>query len=289
MRRDDLEPRQRDLRDIAKVILGLQPLAVVLTGGDPLFTSHLPAAIELLSGSVGIVLDTSGYTLTSQHIALFRKHGVTVRISLDSERPKVHEAQRPLSSRYPGFRRSGIGTLAAAIHALSACLDAGVPVAVQTVATKKTVNDLVSLGDKLYRLGVRSWRIFKVAPSAASMEGYTRLVGTHSDAGHVMNKHSLGSYRYNFQRVLSARGTNWGDEMAVQVTHNETPNSVILVSPDGRFMTESNVGARKVLVDQARPRAPRLSSIRSSIDMAGHARRYLNLTTPSDDARTARG
>ena len=43
---------------------------------------------------------------------------------------------------------------------------------VQTVATKKNANDLVTLGDKLYRLGVRSWRIFKVAPSKASYDGY---------------------------------------------------------------------------------------------------------------------
>lgn len=67
-----------------------------------------------------------------------------------------------------------------------------------------------------------------------------------------------------------------------EVTYNDSPNSVVLVSPDGRFVTESNTGKGKVLLDNQHPKMPRPSAIRSVVDMSGHAARYLNLTTPTE-------
>jgi MoaA/NifB/PqqE/SkfB family radical SAM enzyme len=195
MRNEALEPRSADIERIVESILSLNPLVVVVTGGDPLFSGHLAEAVHLLSGKVGIVVDTSGYTFTPKHLELFKRHNVSVRISLDSERPKVNQAQRPLYRGYPKLVNQGIPTAVAAVNTLCQCLDAGLCVTVQTVATKKNANDLVALGDKLYRLGVRSWRIFKVAPSKASYEGYTKLIGTVTDKGKkVTGKRARGPY-----------------------------------------------------------------------------------------------
>lgn len=280
MRREELEPTARLIKEVAEKIMDLGPVAVVLTGGDPLFSPHLAIAIRSLSGRVGLVLDTNGYLLRDDHLRLFADYGVNVRISIDSQVPRVHEAQRPVSDRYPACLKRG-HTLTAAIDALCRCLDAGLNVGVQTVATKKTANDLLRLGDILFRLGVHSWRIFKVAPSQGNMKGYRRLVGTHSDDGRpYKGKRAKGPYEHAFSEVLESRLTQWKGQMAIQVTFDETSNSVILVTPDGRFVTESNTGKGKVLLDQARPRQPRLSAIRSIVDMAGHTARYLNLTTP---------
>lgn len=280
MRKDELEPTAQLIEEVAERIIDLSPVAVVLTGGDPLFSPHLATAIRSLSGRVGVVLDTNGYFLRDEHLRLFADYGVNVRISIDSQVPRVHEAQRPVSVRYPAYRKRG-HTLAAAIDALCRCLGAGLNVGVQTVATKKTANDLLGLGDTLFRLGVHSWRIFKVAPSQGNMEGYRRLVGTHTDDGRpYKGKRAKGPYDHAFSEVLEARLAQWKGQMAIQVTFNEAPNSVILVTPDGRFVTESNTGKGKVLLDPARPRRPRLSAIQSIVNMAGHTARYLNLTTP---------
>jgi sulfatase maturation enzyme AslB (radical SAM superfamily) len=279
MRNDLNEPDADRIVTTAESVLELNPLVVVLTGGDPLFTSNLKVAVESLSGKVGIVVDTSGYTLRSDHIELFKKHKVSMRISIDSQVPRVHEAQRPVSSLYPKFRERG-DTLKVAIEALCIALDAGIGVVVQTVATKKTANDLVSLGDTLFRLGVQAWRIFKVAPSITSMSGYKSLVGSHTDDGRpYKGKRAKGPYEHAFANVLAAWKGPWMRKMALQLTLNETPNSVILVSPDGRFLTESNTGSGKILLDAQKPRKPRLSSIASIVDMEGHSARYLNLTT----------
>jgi MoaA/NifB/PqqE/SkfB family radical SAM enzyme len=280
MRNDDAEPISDQIAEMAESILSFAPVAVVLTGGDPLFTPHLATAMKYLAGRVGVMVDTSGYTLKTDHIRLFKEHRVNVRISIDSQVPRIHEHQRPVSALYPRLVERG-KTLEAAMNALTRCMEAGVSVTVQTVATKRTANDLVSLGDVLFRLGVRSWRIFKVAPSKANMAGYTQLVGTHTDDGReYRGKQAKGPYDHAFARVLAARKANWLGQMSVQVTPNDSPNSVILVSPDGRFVTESNTGAGKILLDPRRPKLPRLSALRSTIDMQGHAARYLNLTTP---------
>jgi MoaA/NifB/PqqE/SkfB family radical SAM enzyme len=281
MRNDELEPTANQIQEIAEVILAFKPLVVVLTGGDPLFSPHLPTAIRSLVGRAGIIVDTSGYTIRDDHVRLFSENRVSLRLSIDSQVPRVHEMQRPVSSLYPKLVERG-DTLAAAMEALCRCLDAGLSVTVQTVATKKTANDLVGLGDTLFRLGVHSWRIFKVAPSHARMEGYKQLVGTHTDDGRAYKgKRAKGPYAHAFARVLAARASQWKNQIAIQVTYNETPNSVILVAPDGRFVTESNTGMGKVLLDRQHPMAPTIESMRSVVDMAGHAARYLNLTTPS--------
>lgn len=281
MRDDSLEPTQDLVTKTASEILALAPVAVVITGGDPLFTPHLATAIEALAGRVGLIVDTSGYTLRKEHIELFASVRASIRISIDSQIPRIHEAQRPVSPLYPKLVEKG-NTLKAAMDALCRSLDAGLAVTVQTVATRKTANDLVSLGDVLFRLGVQSWRIFKVAPSVKSMDGFMRLVGTHMDDGRPFKgKRARGPYEHAFSKVLAARASHWNDLMSIQVTLNESPNSVILVSPDGRFMTESNTGKGKIVLDAKRPRAPRLSAIHSNVDMAGHASRYLNLESPA--------
>jgi len=205
MRNDELEPKVNSIKKIVKCILNLNPLVVVLTGGDPLFSPHLSLIIQLLNGKTGIIVDTSGYTFSATHLELFKRYNVVLRISFDSERPKVNQAQRPLYPGYPKLVRAGIPTAQAAVSALCQCLDAGLPVTVQSVATKKTANDLVALGDKLYRLGVRSWRIFKVAPSKASIDGYRKLVGTFSDKGKKLTgKRLKGPYDFVFQNVLDS-------------------------------------------------------------------------------------
>ena len=279
MRRDDLEPNREQIAQIADNILAFRPVTVILSGGDPLFSPFLKDAVTALSGKTGIVLDTSGYRMTDKQLDLFREHNVSVRISLDTDRPSSNEAQRPLYKLYPGFIKSGIGTTESAVSAICRCLDAGLTVTVQTVATKKTANDLLSLGDKLFRLGVGFWRVGKVAPTKARMEGYTLLVGSHSDKGKRLKPAEQSDpYDFVFKQLSQAHEQRWSSSMALQVMHNNAPNAVLLVSPDGVFYTESNVTPGKVVVDPRNPSRPDLSALASKVNMQAHAERYLNLT-----------
>ncbi|MEN6521155.1 MAG: radical SAM protein [Armatimonadota bacterium] len=272
MRCEDVEPDDHRVEEIAHRILDLDPLVVVLTGGDPLVSPHLAHAIRLLSPRVGVVVDTSAYTFSARSLELFKENNVVLRISLDSERPRVNDLQRPTAIR------RGSSSAMAAVRALCDCLDAGLCVTVQSVATKKTANDLLALGDKLFRLGLRSWRVLKIAPSKSSLAGYRKLCGEFTDTGkRITGKLAQGPYEYVFRKLREAADGTWQRGMSVEIVESSTRNSVVLVGPDGRFYTESNVSICKVVLDERDPYNPSLQSIKSNVNLLAHAERYLNL------------
>jgi hypothetical protein len=112
------------------------------------------------------------------------------------------------------------------------------------------------------------------------MKEYTKLAGTvGSDGAPLPGKRGEGPYPYIFEKILHLSQTRWKRQMAVQVTFNEAVNSVVLVSPDGVFYTESNTQLGKAIIDPVRPNEPRLIALTRTVNMAGHLCRYLNLTS----------
>lgn len=261
------EPTTHEIDTIAKSILSYHPLAVVLTGGDPLLSPHLKRVLSILHKRTGIIVDTSAFTFTSHHLELFKKYNVFIRISIDSEIPRIHDLLRPPSG---AFKQDTLkSSSAAAIKALCQCIDAGIGVSVQTVATKYNRSDLEAFGDKLYRMGIRSWRILIVAPSQTNVSRYAELRGTRSGQDRFD--------KYIEKQLRSKHENGWNKGMAVQITHNRAPNSVVLVSPDGTFLTEATVAPRKVLLDEKKPKQPRVKRIFEKVDPHTHAERYLSL------------
>jgi MoaA/NifB/PqqE/SkfB family radical SAM enzyme len=268
-----VEPTLQQLEATAERILGLSPVAVVLTGGDPLTSPSFNGLLARLSGRVGLIVDTNGLAIRTEHMPFFVDNRVVARVSLDSERPSENEKFRCLRGR-SGDGESG--PTEAAVSAITSLLDWGVTTVVQTVATKYSASDLVSLGDKLYRMGVRSWRIHRVADSQVSNKGYERA--------RLSNK----AFEHGVSRVRRSLRCDWGPDFSIMFEGNEQRNSVVLVSPDGRFLTETQPirgartdrgrGQNKVVIDPDRPRRPRPAAIRREVNMWAHASRYLNLS-----------
>jgi MoaA/NifB/PqqE/SkfB family radical SAM enzyme len=275
MRDNVSEPEELDVENIAKNILAYDPIAVVLTGGDPLFSPFIDKVIRILHGRVGIMVDTNAYCFDSRHLEAFREHRVVVRISIDSEIPRINNELRPVrnSCKHPHRDHHAFdsGSLDFALNALCQCLDEGITVAVQSVATKNTANDLPALGDKLFRMGVRFWRIHKIAPSSGRMKEYRELVG-----GPTKDR---GMYKHIFSELIRRHENSWKKSMALQLTHNVPSNAVILVAPDGKFYTESNVSPGKVILDAKYPFKPRINELFRKVNKDGHTDRYLNLSS----------
>lgn len=280
MRNPSNEPGKKELVDSAQAILNLKPLVVVLTGGDPLFGGNFFGAASLLAGKVGLIVDTSGYTLNDRHIETIKEHGMAVRVSLDSENPRVHNLHRPIYSQYPDLEKKNGPSMQAALRAIERLLSENISVTVQTVATKKNANDLINMGEKLRRLGVTAWRILKVAPSEARLQNYKRLSGILHDDGRPAGERSAkGPYNHVFKELTKRYAKKGTSGFSLQIASNTIPNNVILVGPNGVFYTESNVNIKKVVIDDDRPRNPKLKSVHAKVDMDAHAKRYLNLTT----------
>ncbi|MFC1991482.1 radical SAM protein [Chloroflexota bacterium] len=266
-----LEPDGELIKRIAENILKVDPLVVVLTGGDPLTSPHLEEAIKLLHHKVGIIVDTSAYSLTSKHISMFKKYEVFVRISLDSEIPRINNDLRRVLRRPQSNGEQPITSAEAALNAIIACVDNGIKVAVQTVATRKNRSDFEALGNTLCKLGVSGWRILMVAPSANNRQIYHRLSGDETSQkrffGHIV------------EQLMLRQENLWHYCMSVQVSSSQFPNAVILVAPDGTFLTESNLERQdsgKIIIDDDYPKTPRLENIRNHVDMFAHTARYLN-------------
>jgi MoaA/NifB/PqqE/SkfB family radical SAM enzyme len=266
MRGKRKEPNESEICRIAKSILSYNPLVVVLTGGDPLVSLHLNLAIQLLYKKTGLILDTCGYTFADKHLKLFKKYGVFVRISLDSEIPRRNDKLRPVGQKRTNHNQKILSTTESAVSALNKCIRGHIPFAVQTVSTTLNRSDIPSLGDKLYRMGAKYWRILVVTPTGSNKEYYKQLIGD-----------KRGQRRFwdiILKQVRSYYGNNGNRDMPVEVTPNSHPNAVILVAPDGVFCTEYK---EKVLLDDKVPKKPRLSVMFDKANRQTHAERYLNL------------
>lgn len=265
MRQPQNEPERSDVIQIAENILAQKPLAVVLSGGDPLVSPFLEDAITTLYNRSGIIVDTNGYMLTDDHIKLFKSHDVTVRISLDFERPKNNQAIRKFN---PSNNRIGknLSTAKAAFDAICKCLDSGLAVTVHTVATKTSVTDLISFGDKLYKLGIRSWRIFTVSDSKMKHTEFEKLSG------------KIKPYEYMSLKINQASRNNWHQNMDVQFLLRNSPDAVILVSPNGIFYNESITRTGKTIIDPKNPKNPQKIALDNWLGWESHVKRYLNIS-----------
>lgn len=261
------EPTRADIARIAATILSYRPLAVVLTGGDPLVSPHLSECIAMLSGRTGLILDTAGISLSRNRCRELKRSRVLVRVSLDSERPATAAILRPTCKTAARLHRHG--SAEAALDAICFCLDEGLGVSVQTVVTRHNQSDLLAMGDKLFRLGVQSWRIFWVVGSKLRLREATELRG--SPRTQVRFRDRIA------KDILRSARMDWSRRMSVQIAASDQPNAVVLVAPDGTFLTESPIrGHGKLLLDRDNPRHPALGRLGVAVNLHAHADRYLN-------------
>ena len=272
------EPTEKEVRRIAASILSYNPLAVVLTGGEPLESQYLEECIKLLYGQTGILVDTNGLYLDKRHIELFKKYNVVVRISLDSPIPEVNDRLRCV--RRNGAKEVEMKTassLQKALNALCLCLDECAPVSVQTVATYQTIHDLSALGDRLYKLGVRFWRVHLVA------------LPPDNDKNREFNKqHRLPDKpRKHIKNEVIRLKRRWNCMDLQLVEDDMSRNSVVIVATDGEYLTESNTGHGKIVIDPNNPKAPALKRIFNIVSPDDHAYRYLG-GSESQSGRTVK-
>ncbi len=263
MRQKRPEPNVEDIKLIASRILLYNPLVVVLSGGEPLISPHLEECIKWLYKRAGIIIDTSGLYLNEEKRELLKKYQVAVRFSIDSPIPKCNDSLRCLSKKRinPGEANNSNSSLKNAIQSLCSSFDENLTVSVQTVATRKTINDLPFFGDRLFSLGIRSWRIHLVSLPKDNIN-YERLFVPMKSRKNILSK-------------LNRTKKRWKG-MDLQILDDMNRNYAVLVSPDGEFLAESNVGKGKILLDSDNPFQPDIHKIFQSVSPKNHAMRYLD-------------
>lgn len=268
MRKNVNNPRLTEVIRIVENILDLNPLVVVITGGDPLMSPYLKDAVKSLHDKVGLILDTSGHQLKPDMAKFLRDYNVSIRISLDSDNPEVNNIQRPLMNKKHQRKRDGIKV---ELQAIKTCLELDLPLTIQTVLTNRNAASIIEFGEFLVKMGIQIWRIQRLQePSHKILKDDYRMLNLNSEDRSVDNA---------IRKLKSRSKSEWKERISVKITENNysNRNSVILVSPDGKFYTESINTSGKFLIDTENPHTPSRKAILKFINHSGHLVRYLNL------------
>jgi len=262
------EPIYKEIEQTSKRLLSYNPLYVVLTGGEPFVSPHIESAIKLLTGKVGIIIDTNGTQLKEHDFRIIKQNNIVLRISLDSPRPQLN-----LKHRVPKELREQSYNII--LKNISRSVEYKIPTIIQTVVSSQNKNELVEFGDILVRLGVNGWRIQKIQESFLNKANFNKLM-----LGRIKKlDNASDQIDKKLHNTIKMQHSRWNSKISLQVSRN-TPtdrNSVILVAPDGRFWTESQIQVGKKLIDSNSPWTPNKELLFSKINPYSHFSRYLNL------------
>ena len=250
-----------DVEKIANQILTLNPLAVVLSGGEPLLEkTKILTAIKTLGNKTGIILDTNGFNYDKELTKLFKQYNVVVRISLDATKQEITDKIRPLKNN-----NDNISTLYPVFKNINQYKENRIPILIHTVVTSINKNSLDELYATLCTLGVNGWRIFSVVnPNDKEKQKSFKKLMTFGKAKDIKeaNKEIEKDILF-FKKRHRSKST-----FSIQIlqSNESKKNSVILVLPNGKFATESMFEQDKIEIQE---------SIFRQVDLKGHYERYL--------------
>jgi len=237
-------------------IRAYNPLAFVVTGGEPSLSKHFVEAIEKLSKFTSVVVDTNATALKEEHISIFIDNNVHVRFSLDSNR-NVKNSQ----TRIPLVKKDNMYLFAKIWENLSKLSNNGVNLTINTVATKYNYRDIQGLERDISRFNISKLRI-RFVEKTKTIRNYAEITGSDS--------------KINAFIKYTKEKNNNDISIPTYFTMNRPRNSIVIVSPKGNFLTESQfVDQGKILIDPKNPTKPSLDALRKRVDMHAHSARYL--------------
>lgn len=268
------DERDHDVDNVAATAATIPAMVAVVTGGDPITRPARTIRLidRLASQRKALVLDTSGVGSIDELLPSIREHQVHVRISIDAV-SEVNDRLRP-SNLLITKRR--VSAFVGAVSTLRACLDAGIPVTVQTVVTNKNDNEseLRNLRDWLVANQVRHW-VLHIAVRGGSARRIEEAARKHTrNRGIVPQAPKV----YDRIRTLMTETDQQNLPLDIRCTDTgNTPNSVLLISSSGDLFTEGLAHSGKVkLFAAGEARPDRVRALWHHLDHFGHARRYLN-------------
>ena len=260
----DKEFEDVDVKKTAAELLKMNPLAIVLSGGEPLLEEmKLKDILNTIGNKTGILLDTNGLIYPQNIIPLLKKYNVVVRVSLDSLSNKVNSAIRPQRNK-----KNDISNVATIVENIQLYRKAGITVLVHTVLSTMNKKHIEDLATQLPLLDINGWRIFTVVRpnDNAKKDSFDKLMRY----GKIK---SIDDAEKNIQKELTRfeRKFQSSSLFHIQILRSSTTkrNSVVLVMPDGKLMTEGMFKSAKTIID--------IDAIFKKVDLRSHYERYIGL------------
>jgi MoaA/NifB/PqqE/SkfB family radical SAM enzyme len=259
--------KSNNIKNITKAILSYNPLAIVLSGGEPLLEKNkLVEAIELIGGKAGIILDTNGLIYDKELIKIFKKYNVVIRVSLDSLHNETNDKVRPQRTK----RKNSLNII---IDNIVKYKKNDIPILMQTVITSVNKNTIDDMYKKLPALKINGWRLFSVASPNEEKEA-----GTFNEVMLFGRTKTIKEAQVDIQEKLKIFAddhvSNSDYTLDVVYKADTIKNSVILVLPSGEFVTENVFKNCKIHIDKNNPNNP-VNIFGKTVDLRGHYERYL--------------
>ncbi len=231
------------LDHIIACIKSLNPLVVVLSGGEPLLYPKIKHVINNLNKFSGVILDTNGLCLNEDFITYFKENKILLRISLDDYRSSIND----------NIRKSNVSNSTNIIlDKMERLLKANTNFIVHTVLSNENIDYIFEFGQYLVAKGIRFWEIQVVIPFLGDREK-------------VLNKIS----------ELKIFAQNVENQMNIKIhTNDENEKGIILINPKGEFLTRRANSLKKEFIDFENKDNPDLDNLMNVLDIKNHFERY---------------
>ncbi len=155
-RRSPLELSTYEAYKTIDQIAAVQPEEMIITGGDPLERADILQLIDYARrrGLAPSMMVSPTPALNGASIGKLRRNGLArMLVSIDSAVPERHDAGRGLS-----------GQFASTLLAMRWARTAELPLEVNTLITRRNVEDLERIGHLLTDVGVQRWNVYFLVP-----------------------------------------------------------------------------------------------------------------------------
>ncbi|MBS1263294.1 MAG: Coenzyme PQQ synthesis protein E [Methanonatronarchaeales archaeon] len=182
---------RREVINLVDQIAEFSSPIFIITGGEPMLREDVYDVASYADGrGLRVVMSPNGTLLTPDSVERILDAGVRrISVSIDGSTPEVHDDFRGVP-----------GSFESAVTGLGHARDAGLEYQINTTVTKRNVDDLPAMYDRVGELGAAAWDVFMLVPTGR---------------GEV--KDELGATRY--ERVLRwVNSLSGGDGAGVKVT-----------------------------------------------------------------------
>lgn len=234
---------QFKLDNIIQHIKLLNPLLVVISGGEPLLFPQIKYVIDAIMKFSHVILDTNGFCIDKEFILYCKSNKVLLRISLDDYRTYINEK----------IRKSSINNSTELIlNKIKILLDLSANFIIHTVLSDDNIDYIIEFGEYLLSIGVKFWEIQVVIPYNGDREKLNKKIIELDNFYHSVKSHMCIKIHIN----------------------NENEKGIILVNPKGEFLTRKSNSLKKEFIDSQNFCSPSLESLISALDMKNHFKRY---------------
>lgn len=234
---------QFQLDNIINHIKSLNPLVVVISGGEPLLFPQIQYVIDTIMKFSHVILDTNGFCIDKEFISYCKSNKVLLRISLDDYRTYINEK----------IRKSSISNSTELIlNKIKILLDLCANFIIHTVLSDDNIDYIIEFGEYLLSKGVKFWEIQVVIPYIGDKEKLNKKIIELDNFYHSVKSH-----------------------MCIKIhKNNENEKGIILVNPKGEFLTRKSNSLKKEFINSQNFCSPSLESLMSALDMKNHFKRY---------------